>query len=67
MAAKMSVIGLIISSAPYLRSAMVRFPLILCIPLTIANTIHINFEGKKEKEEEFFAPNVISTLFLSLL
>ena len=27
MAAKMSVLGLILSSYPYLRSAMVRFPL----------------------------------------
>ena len=37
MAAKMSVLGLILSSYPYLRSALVRFPLM--------NELIINYEA----------------------
>ena len=40
MAAKMSVLGLILSFYPYLRSAMIRFPLIFPIYRAPQNTLH---------------------------
>ena len=40
IAAKMSVLGLILSSYPYLRSAVVQFPLYTCDPKTSSSWIY---------------------------
>ena len=48
MAAKMSVLGRMLSSYPYLRSAMVRFPL-----LQVAGEVRVGERGEDEKEGNF--------------
>ena len=54
MAAKMSVLGLILSSYPYLRSAMVRFPLQLHLCNEVAlSSSHSNALKKNIKLKIF--------------
>ena len=45
MGAKMSVPGLVKSISPYLRSAMVRFPLVPCKP---EQTLHAKLSNKHD-------------------
>ena len=45
MGAQISVLGLILSSYPYLRSAMVRFPLILLLPWQKGNLAYADLSN----------------------
>ena len=47
MAAKISALGLILSSYPYLRSAMVRFPFVVSLSQGIHNLLLILLQAQK--------------------